>query len=72
MNKELNEYAETIDKFADELHRLAEYMRTNPDKHKLTKMQDIYLEILPVNIELLKVYKNKYPDVFKFMITKNK
>ena len=71
MNKKCkNEYAETIENFANEIHRLAEYVRSNPDRMTLNKMQDVVLEILPLNIKFVEIFKYKYPKIFESVIKK--
>ena len=71
MNKNVkNDYADTIENFADEIHRLAEYVRSNPDKITLNKMQDVVLEILPLNIKFVEIFKYKYPKIFESVIKK--
>ena len=56
--------------FADKIHRLAEYVRSNPDKMTLNKMQDVVLEILPLNIKFVEIFKYKYPKIFESVIKK--
>lgn len=63
-----NDYADTIEKFAKEVHELAEYIRANPDRMTLNKMQDVVLEILPLNIKFVEILKYRYPKIFKSVI----
>ena len=65
---ENKEYAEKIDVFANEMHNFADYMRENPDNETLSRIQDMYLTLLPIEVELLRGIKGRFPKLFDYMI----
>lgn len=65
---ENKEYAEKIDVFANEMHNFADYIRENPDNETLSRIQDMYLTLLPIEVELLSGIKRRFPKLFDYMI----
>jgi hypothetical protein len=62
------EYAKKIDVFANEIHNFAEYIRENPNDESFYRIQTMYLEFLPLEIELLADIKERFPKLFSYMI----
>lgn len=66
------EYAEKIELFSHEMHNFAEYIKNNPDKVEYSEIQDMYLELLPFEIELLSSISSKFPKLFDYMLKDEK
>lgn len=43
-------------------------MRENPDNETLSRIQDMYLTLLPIEVELLSGIKRRFPKLFDYMI----
>lgn len=62
------DYAKKIDVFANEMHNFAEYIKENPNDESFYRIQNMYLELLPLECELLAGIKEKFPKLFRYMI----
>jgi hypothetical protein len=62
------EYSNKIDIFSKEIHNFAEYIRQNPNNETIDSIQNMYLELLPLEIELISSVKAKFPKLFEYMI----
>ena len=61
-------YANKVDVFANEIHKLAEYIRTNPNNEAEEIFDSVYLDFLKLELEFYPDFKKKHPEVFNYMI----